>query len=1178
VKKKVFGILLVLAVVLSFSLMTAVPAGALPPDNYYVNAATGADSRTAEQAKDAATPWLTIQHAVDTVLTGSTINVAAGTYDEQVVIDISLTLQGVGNTTMIKPSSDATLTTVLSGIYGGGTKQIAGIVVANVAAGSNVTLKNLKVDGGSVTAAPATADYVAGIFYRETGGTVDTVTVANMTVGSTGTAVRGYGLYLSAGTNIVSVEVKSSTITNYDKNGINAHGNRLTANIHDNTITGRGPLPNGDEVQNGVLIMDGATGTVNTNLISDMSYTPETWGSAGILVYEGSGSADGNTITNCQYGVAIQDGNGTAQGNTVNGGTVGLEGLWAQYTKAGTWTASFRENTVTGIKDFILPMDGAAIGAATYNAGASLALTVDGNQLTGGGATEDADGIYIGDIPPYPAGSITATITNNTISGWKHGIHLVSSVDPGSTITMNAITNSTGPGSGIHIEAAVDATHVAVHYNNIVGNLDYGVYNGGSGTLNAENNWWGTASGPGAFVNGDIDASPWLMEEVTVPTVATAGPELVTLVRAVVGLAVSPGLIDFGSILPGESSSVSEGLRTITVGNTGNCDQLISTQIIREERTVTGELLGSGNGAQKEFGPTDYGPIAVGSETVKLNGGTVTQTGNYTMNYAAGTVTFVAPPAGGVMVSIDYLAKSTFYSNNLTLDDPAAPPEVLARLYGRVLVDDETALPVAQVYVPADYPVRVAGGRMEPGQIIFYAEAVSGTDNPPTVDFQAPTDGAEFTAGAEITILTRNIDDWGVVGEQFEVRNASNVLIASGPLTKMSGTALDGIWQAQWNTVGVYATVAGEPYTITVTATDTGTHTGSDSVGVVLVCSDPFPVVGTISTAPVSPVSGMVTITATATDQPLVSLGGGLVSGEYRIDGAGTWTPMTMAPSYPPARNAATFTADWDSTTVLDGDHTINVRVKDTANQLTTGNLAIKVNNYPPVGWTYHVIYDDPQLMTVPNTDPYWQPSFAQGHEEVMMTTYMVGLDMPGTVIFTAAQFGHEVKLAEPAVHIHATFLTTQVIFQGHKQVRVASADTWVSLTGAMLYRYAPVEVKLGVVWVPLNACLEYTWTGPASYLEHSVVLGLSDTTTSWTFAFVGMEDPGVPAGSYMCAKMDYTRVSVQDNLPPNLLTPDGTVRLTQWVNSYTGLIKSIDLTNDGTMTQELVSVYDPGT
>ena len=58
-------------------------------------------------------PWQTIQYAIDnaSVLSGDTINVAAGTYfNEQLVINKSLTIEGAGDSTVIQPSGPSILT------------------------------------------------------------------------------------------------------------------------------------------------------------------------------------------------------------------------------------------------------------------------------------------------------------------------------------------------------------------------------------------------------------------------------------------------------------------------------------------------------------------------------------------------------------------------------------------------------------------------------------------------------------------------------------------------------------------------------------------------------------------------------------------------------------------------------------------------------------------------------------------------------------------------------------------------------------------------------------------------------------------------------------------------------------------------------------------------------------
>jgi len=482
---------------------------------------------------------------------GDTVLASPGTYDEAVVINRPITLQGAGDATVIKPSSESKLTHFrgLNPQEGAlfNNDSVAGIVNGYYFLTSDpIIIKDLKVDGGSIDAAHPIADYIAGIFGLGMNGTIDNVTVVNMDTSTE--QPRTYGIWLDSVLWDASVEVKNCTITSYNKNGINARGAKLTVNIHDNTITGS---PSDIQCPNGILLANGVTGEVNNNTISNMAYTPETWWSMGILFWESSGPASGNTITDCQVGICYQDGGGAARGNTVNGGTVGLAGLWAQYTKAGTWTVSFEDNTVTGIKDSILPWECAAMGAQSYDAGVSIALTIDGNQLTGGGAT-NADGIYIGDVPKAsPAGSIVATIKDNTISGWQKGIRLLSSVAPGSTITKNTIANNISPSSGIHIEAGVDATNVSVNFNNIVGNQGYGVYNGATQTLDATTNWWGDATGPqhailnpgglGNAASDNVTFSPWLYP----PTVVTATASSLSTTSAT----LNGSLDDLGSAL-----------------------------------------------------------------------------------------------------------------------------------------------------------------------------------------------------------------------------------------------------------------------------------------------------------------------------------------------------------------------------------------------------------------------------------------------------------------------------------------------------------------------------------------------------------------------------------------------------------------------------------------------------
>ena len=111
----------------------------------------------------------------------------------------------------------------------------------------------------------------------------------------------------------------------------------------------------------------------------------------------------------------------------------------------------------------------------------------------------------------YLYNSSNGSIENNYIDHNGHGIRIEDYSS--AVIRFNRITNNV---VGIHIEYG-DSTLITVNYNNIAGNSPSGVYNGGAGELNAENNWWGDPSGPsgvgvggGDAVSTNVDYYPWL--------------------------------------------------------------------------------------------------------------------------------------------------------------------------------------------------------------------------------------------------------------------------------------------------------------------------------------------------------------------------------------------------------------------------------------------------------------------------------------------------------------------------------------------------------------------------------------------------------------------------------------------------------------------------------------------
>ncbi len=345
----------------------------------------------------------TIQTAIDDSTNGDTITVAAGTYDEQVIIDKSLTLQGGGSDiTVIKSPASLTKTT-----WTHEDRDFYPIIEVNGASAHAITVhvRGFTIDGDYNFDVGELGEKKAftGIVYRNADGSIQNNEVKKFRDEPLSTFQYGEGIWVIPGS---TVTVANNDIHDYNKTGVRVSGVGAEATVTENTVTGYGPT---DVIaQNGVLIYDGATGTVSNNTVTGHSYTPEPM-SSGVMIYS-AGS-----------GVNVQD-NPTLDSND--------------------------------------------IGIAVY---------------------------YSDD----------ATVRGNTISSNAVGVYITD--DDAST-----------------------ADTIQVNYNNITTNSVYGVYNeGGLGTVDAENNWWGNASGPsgagsgsGDGVSDNVDYTPWLGEEYA-PTKST---------------------------------------------------------------------------------------------------------------------------------------------------------------------------------------------------------------------------------------------------------------------------------------------------------------------------------------------------------------------------------------------------------------------------------------------------------------------------------------------------------------------------------------------------------------------------------------------------------------------------------------------------------------------------------
>jgi len=192
---------------------------------------------------------------------------------------------------------------------------------------AGVTVEDLKVDGVNVDGLPGGANYVVGISYGETAGTIDDVTVVNMN--SVPIATRTYGMWLDAVSTSVSVEVENSRISYYNKNGITARGAQLTVDIHDNTIVGPGTI-GPDQVPNGIVLAFETGGTVSYNTVSNNKYSGTTWLSCGIMGYAAKDGViiEYNEVYDNDIGIGPSS-YSTVRGNEVYDCSQGIELEWA---------------------------------------------------------------------------------------------------------------------------------------------------------------------------------------------------------------------------------------------------------------------------------------------------------------------------------------------------------------------------------------------------------------------------------------------------------------------------------------------------------------------------------------------------------------------------------------------------------------------------------------------------------------------------------------------------------------------------------------------------------------------------------------------------------------------------------------------------------------------------------
>jgi hypothetical protein len=423
-----------------------------------------------------------VQEGIDMV-SGSIVNVAAGTYVEQVEISQDLTLKGAGSGTVVQ--SPDTLTKYF---ITGSNNNYPVIYVHDV---DDVTIQDLVVDG----AGKGNSNYrFNGIAYYNAGGTVDSVEIRDVRDTLFSGAQHGVALYAyNADGTPRSLTVSNCNIHDFQKNAMALNASPTTSfavDVRDNQVTGYGPTP--VTAQNGIQVWaDQGTGTVADNTVTGIAYSGSGWVASTILNYYADLNIIGNTTSNGHVGVYNIDGAGQINSNDI---TVIKAGGYA-------WgiIATDPPQAVPSPFDADV-MENASVASAELLSTASVASTlnveVSNNTVTFSGS-DNAATYGIEADAGYGTNDLAFIANNNLVSGFEMGI-----------VAYKCQSNC-APGV---------FTSFAATYNSLADNT-IGMYSNVS-DLEADGtcNWWGDDSGPsgvgpgsGSQVTDYIDYTPWLM-------------------------------------------------------------------------------------------------------------------------------------------------------------------------------------------------------------------------------------------------------------------------------------------------------------------------------------------------------------------------------------------------------------------------------------------------------------------------------------------------------------------------------------------------------------------------------------------------------------------------------------------------------------------------------------------